>query len=63
MAMTINSGPVLTGESARVFIEEFEKNNKLPRYELSEEEEQELLEIECKSREFMARLKQKLHGK
>ena len=30
MAMTINSSPVLTGESARAFIEEAERNSKLP---------------------------------
>ena len=30
MAMTINSSPVLTGESAKAFIEEAERNDKLP---------------------------------
>lgn len=29
MAMTINSSPVLTGESARAFLEEAERNGKL----------------------------------
>lgn len=55
--MSINSGPVLTGESARRFIEQIEKNNKLPRYVLSEEREEELREVDRKSREFMASLK------
>lgn len=36
MAMTINSSPVLTGESARAFIEEAERNGKLPTLKLSE---------------------------
>lgn len=30
MAMTINSSPVLVGESAKAFLEEAERNGKLP---------------------------------
>ncbi len=62
MAMTINSGPVLTGESARAFIEEFERNSKLPTPRLSAEREAQLAEVENKSRKFMDFLKKKLHG-
>lgn len=39
MAMTINSSPMLTGESARAFIEEAERNSKLPTPRLSAERE------------------------
>ncbi|MDE6512638.1 MAG: hypothetical protein K2L05_00440 [Muribaculaceae bacterium] len=52
MAMTINSSPILTGESARAFIEEAERNSKLPTPRLSPEREAELREIEKKSREL-----------
>ncbi len=62
MAMTINSGPILTGESARTFVEEFERNSKLPTPRLSAEREAQLAEAERRSREFMAYLKKKLHG-
>ena len=44
MAMTINSSPVLTGESARVFYEEAERNGKLPTPRLSAEREAQLQE-------------------
>lgn len=51
--MTINSGPVLTGESARAFEEEFERNNRLPRYRLSPEREAEIAAILKRSKEFV----------
>lgn len=52
MARTINSSPVLTGESARFFLEEAERNAKLPTPRLSPEREAQLRELEAKSREF-----------
>ena len=45
MAMTINSSPVLTGESARAFIEEAERNGKLPTPCLSPEREAQIAEF------------------
>ena len=45
MAMTINSSPVLTGESARAFIEEAERNSKLPTPRLSAERDAQLAEF------------------
>lgn len=62
MAMSINSSPVLTGESARMFLEEAERNGKLPTPSLSAEREEELREEERKSREFMSFLKSQGHG-
>ena len=56
MAMTINSSPVLTGESARAFIEEAESNGKLPTPRLSPEREAQIREFEQKSREFYNKL-------
>ena len=56
MAMTINSSPVLTGESARAFIEEAERNGKLPTPRLSPEREAQIREFEQKSREFYNKL-------
>lgn len=53
MAMTINSSPVLKGESARAFIEEAERNGKLPTPRLSPEHEAQLAEFLRKSREFI----------
>lgn len=53
MAMTINSSPVLIGESARIFIEEAELNSMRPTPQLSREREAELREIDRKSREFV----------
>lgn len=53
MAMTINSSPILVGESARVFIDAAERNGKLPTPQLSPEREAELREIDRKSREFI----------
>ena len=62
MAMTINSSPVLTGESARAFIEEAERNGKLPTPRLSAEREAELRAVEKKSREFLFFLKNRANG-
>lgn len=45
MAMTINSSPVLTGESARAFVEEAERNGKLPTPRLSPERETQIAEF------------------
>lgn len=56
MAMPINSSPILTGESARAFIEEAERNRQLPTPRLTEEEEEQLREFERKSREFFQRI-------
>lgn len=53
MAMTINSSPVLTGESARAFVEEAERNDKLPTPRLSPERETQIAEFKKKSREFI----------
>ena len=53
MAMTINSSPVLTGESARAFIEEAERNGKLPTPSLSAEREDQINAFLKKSREFI----------
>lgn len=53
MAMTINSSPVLTGESARAFIEVAERNSKLSTPRLSAEREAQLVEFLRKSREFI----------
>lgn len=62
MAMTINSSPVLTGESAKAFVEEAERNGKLPTPRLSPEREAQLREIEQRSREFYNRLFGKRNG-
>lgn len=62
MAMTINSSPVLTGESALAFVEEAERNAKWPTPQLSEEREARLREIERKSREFLSYLGKKING-
>ncbi len=53
MAMTINSSPVLTGESARLFVDEAERNGKLPTPSLSPEREAQIAEFLRKSREFI----------
>ena len=60
--MTIKSSPVLTGESARAFVEEAERNGKLPTPRLSAEREAELREAERKSREFLLFLKNRKNG-
>lgn len=53
MAMTINSSPVLTGESAKAFVEEAKRNGKLPTPCLSPEREAQIAEFLRKSREFI----------
>ncbi|MDE6079506.1 MAG: hypothetical protein K2G35_05530 [Duncaniella sp.] len=53
MAMTINSSPVLTGESAEHFIEEADRNSQLPGKGLSPEREAQIAEFLKKSREFI----------
>ena len=53
MALTINSSPVLTGESAIAFVEEAERNAKLPTPRLSPEREAQIAEFLKKSREFI----------
>ncbi|MEZ3549421.1 MAG: hypothetical protein K1W02_01620 [Muribaculaceae bacterium] len=53
MAMAINSSPVLTGESARIFFEEAERNGKLQTPRLSPERERQLREYDKKCREFI----------
>lgn len=54
MAMTINSSPVLTGESAAAFVTEAERNSKLPTPRLSPEREAQLREMDRRSRELFA---------
>lgn len=54
MAMTINSSPVLIGESARIFVEEAERNGKLPTPRLTSEREAELREIDNRSRKLFS---------
>ncbi len=51
--MTINSSPVLKGESARAFIEEAEENGKLPTPRSSKEREVQIIEFLRKSRSFI----------
>ena len=53
MAMTINSSPVLTSESARLFVDEAERNGKLPTPSLSPEREAQIAEFLRKSHEFI----------
>lgn len=53
MAMTINSSPVLSGESAKAFVEEADRNAKLPTPRLSAERETQIAEFLRKSREFV----------
>ena len=62
MAMTINSSPVLTGESARVFVEEAERNSKLPTPRLSPEREAQLREMDLRSRELFSSLFNRKNG-
>ena len=52
MAMTINSSPVLSGESAIAFVEEAERNGKNPTPRLSPERETQLREMDRRSREL-----------
>ena len=51
--MTINSSPVLTGESARLFVEEADRNGKLPTPRLSPEREAQIADFLRKSRQFI----------
>lgn len=51
--MTINSSPVLVGESAKAFVEAAERNGKLPTPQLSPEREAQIAEFLRKSREFI----------
>ena len=53
MAMSINSSPILTGESASAFVEEAERNGKLPTPCLSPKREAQIAEFLRKSREFI----------
>jgi hypothetical protein len=62
MAMTINSSPVLVGESARAFLEEAERNSKLPTPRLSPEREEQLREIDRKSRELLSYIMGRRNG-
>ena len=62
MAMTINSSPILKGESAMAFLEEAERNGQLPTPRLSAEQEAKLREFERKSREFYHSLFGKNNG-
>lgn len=62
MAMTINSSPVLVGESAIAFLEEVERNSKLPKPRLSPEREEELREIDRKSRELLSYIMKHKNG-
>lgn len=62
MAMSINSSPILTGDSAIAFVEEAERNGKLPTPRLSQKREEELNEIDRKSREFLSFLRNRRDG-
>lgn len=62
MAMTINSSPVLEGESARLFIEEAEINSKHPTPRITEEREAELREIETRSRNLLSMILGRKNG-
>lgn len=62
MAMTINSSPVLVGESAKAFLEEAERNGKLPTPRLSPEREAQLREIDRKSRELLSYILEHRNG-
>ncbi|MCM1066650.1 MAG: hypothetical protein NC418_03635 [Muribaculaceae bacterium] len=53
MAMTINSSPVLVGESAQAFVEEADRNSQLPTPRLSPEREAQIEEFLRKSRDFI----------
>lgn len=62
MAMTINSSPVLVGESARIFVEEAERNGKLPTPRLSTEREEELRDIDNRSRKLLSSILGRKNG-
>lgn len=59
MAMTINSSPILTGESAKAFVEEAERNGNKPAPRLSAERESQISEFLRRSREFVFPPKEK----
>ncbi len=56
MAMTINSSPVLTGESAQIFFDEAQKKSHLPAPRLSPEREEKLRQFEQASHDFYIHL-------
>ena len=56
MAMTINSSPVLVGESAVAFVQEAERNGKFPTPRPSVEREAELREAERRSQQLLSQL-------
>ncbi len=62
MAMTINSSPILKGESAQAFLEEAERNGKLTTPRLTAEREAELRDMERRSREFLEFLSHRIDG-
>lgn len=62
MAMTINSSPVLVGESALAFIEEAERNSRLQTPRISAEREAELREIDSQSRELLSYILRRKNG-
>ena len=62
MAMTINSSPILEGESARLFIEEAEINGKHATPRRTEEREAELREIETRSRKLLSMILGRKNG-
>ncbi len=53
MTMPINSSPVFIGESALAFVEEAERNGKLPTPRLSAEREAQITDFLRKSRDFI----------
>lgn len=53
MAMTISSSPVLESEAALAFIEEAERNGKLPTPRLSPEREAQISAFLKRSRDFV----------
>ena len=62
MSMSINSSPVLTGESAAAFVEEANRNGKLPTPRLSPKREAQLREMDRRSRELFSKLLKKSDG-
>ena len=61
MSMTINSSPVQTGESAKAFVEEAERNGKLPTPSLSPERKAQLREMDRRSHELFLSLFNKMN--
>lgn len=54
--MTINSSPVLNGESARLFVEEAIRNGKLSTPVLSSDREEQIREMDRRSRDLFTSL-------